>query len=82
MSVTEAVMTVMLAITTVAIVALIVSRKGQTPAVIQATASGFANSLAVAEAPVTGAAMSIDLSYPASGLGRSGFLPAMSGPAW
>lgn len=48
----------------VAIVSVVVSRKAQTPAVIQAAASGYGNILGVAESPVTGATYSIDLSYP------------------
>lgn len=48
----------------VAIVALLVSRKSQTPAVVQSLASGYGNILGVAESPVTGAQYSIDLSYP------------------
>lgn len=48
----------------VAIVALIVSPKAKTSSVIQAAASGLGNSLAVAEAPVTGASTPITLAYP------------------
>ena len=51
-------------ITVVALVSVVVSKKAQTPQVIQAAASGYANNLAVAEAPVTGAATPINLSYP------------------
>ena len=51
-------------IVTVALVSVVVSKKSQSPQVIQAAASGFGNSLAVAEAPVTGAATPITLSYP------------------
>lgn len=51
-------------IVAVAIVSVIVSKNAQTPQVIQAAASGFGNNLAVAEAPVTGAPMHINLSYP------------------
>jgi len=63
---TEAVVTIATAIVGVAMLAILVSRKSQTPAVIQAAASGFGNSLAVAEAPVTGANTPINLSYPTS----------------
>jgi anti-sigma-K factor RskA len=63
---TEAVVTIATAIVGVAMLAILVSRKSQTPAVIQAAASGFGNSLAVAEAPVTGANTPINLSYPSS----------------
>lgn len=51
----------------VAILSVLVSRKAQTPAVIQAAGSAFGNSLAVAESPVTGAATPINLVYPSSG---------------
>lgn len=51
-------------IVAVAIVALLVSPKARTASVIQASASGFANNLGVAESPVTGATYNIDLSYP------------------
>jgi hypothetical protein len=43
---------------------VIVSKKAQTPAVIQAAGSAFGNALGVAESPVTGATYKIDLSYP------------------
>ncbi len=51
-------------IVAVAIVALLVSPKAKTSSVIQASASGFANNLGVAESPVTGATYQINLSYP------------------
>lgn len=74
----ETVSTVALGIITVAMIAVIVSRKAQTPQVIQATGSAFGNSLAVAEAPVTGANTPINLSYPTgtSALGFTGFSPS------
>lgn len=50
----------------VAIVALIVSKKSQAPAVIQSWFSGETNLLGVAEAPVTGASYQINTSYPSS----------------
>ena len=50
----------------VGIVALVVSKKSQTPAVIQSWFSGNSNLLAVAESPVTGANVNIDTSYPSS----------------
>ena len=67
--ITEAVVTIALAIVGLAIIAVLVSRKAQTPAVIQAAASGFNNSLAVAEAPVTGAVANPVLAYPTMGFG-------------
>lgn len=64
----------------VAMVALLVSKKSQTPAVIQSTFSGYNNALAVAVAPVTGAVPQPNLQYPNSpnvygglGLGLPGF---------
>jgi hypothetical protein len=53
-------------VVTVAIVSVVVSKNARTSQIIQASASGFGNSLAVAEAPVTGAATPINLSYPSS----------------
>lgn len=61
---TEAMVTVAGLIVTVAIISVIVSKKAQTPAVIQATGSAFSNALGVAESPVTGAQYNINLSYP------------------
>jgi hypothetical protein len=52
-------------IVAVAITSVLVSKKAQTPQVIQAAGSALGNNLAVAEAPVTGAATPINLSYPA-----------------
>lgn len=80
----ETISSIGLGIIGVAIVALIVSRKSQTPQVIQASGSAFGNSLAVAEAPVTGAATPIDLSYPqTSGMGITGFSPGgLQLPSW
>ena len=51
-------------IVAVAIVALLVSPKATTSQVIQASASGLANNLGVAESPVTGSTYSLNLSYP------------------
>jgi PRD1 phage membrane DNA delivery len=46
--------TVAMAIVGVAILAVLVSKNAQTPAVIQAATSGFASDLAVAVSPVSG----------------------------
>jgi hypothetical protein len=62
----ESVVTVLLSIGIVAGIALLVSRKSQTPQVLQAAWSGYSNALGVAESPVTGATYHIDLSYPAT----------------
>jgi hypothetical protein len=69
----ETIVTVASGIIGVAIVAVIVSRKAQTPAVIQAAGSAFGNSLGVAESPVTGLGYGINLSYPSNGF--FGFSP-------
>lgn len=66
-SLTEALVTIGVAICGVAILAVIVSKKSNTAAVIQAAASGFGNSLAVAVSPVTGDKNPTDLSYPGGG---------------
>lgn len=65
--ITEAIVTIAMGIIAVAVIATLVSKKANTPAVIQATASGFGNSLAVAESPVTGSPTQIDLQYPGTG---------------
>ena len=60
----ETLTTIALAIVTLGIVSVVVSKKAQTPQVIQAAGSAFGNSLAVAESPVTGATYQVNLSYP------------------
>ena len=69
---TEAVVTVFTAIIGVAILSVLVSPKARTSQVIQSVASGFGNSLAVATAPVTGAQVNIDTSYPGQNNGMLG----------
>ena len=70
----ETLTTIAIAIVTLGIVSVLVSKKAQTPQVIQAAGSAFGNSLAVAEAPVTGASMNINLSYPGEDMtGSFGF---------
>lgn len=65
----ESIVTIATAIVGLGIVAVLVSKKAQTPAVIQAGGSAFSNALGVAESPVTGETYHIDLGYPnASGL--------------
>ena len=61
---TEMITTIALAIVALAVVSVVVSKKAQTPQVIQASGSAFSNALAVAESPVTGATYNVDLSYP------------------
>lgn len=62
----EALVTIATAIVGLGVVAVLVSKNAQTPAVIQSAGSAFGNSLAVAESPVTGANTPINLSYPSS----------------
>lgn len=68
---TEALVTIAVAIVGLGIVSVLVSKKSQTPAVIQASGSAFGNALGVAESPVTGSAYHIDLSYPGTDLSSS-----------
>lgn len=63
---TESAVTILMAIVGVAILAVLVSSKSNTTGVLQALGSFFGNSLAVATAPVTGASVNIDTSYPSS----------------
>jgi hypothetical protein len=67
----EAVVTIVTLVAGVAMLSVIVSKKAQTPAVIQAAASGFGNVLGVAESPVTGNSYNINLSYPGSDFSAS-----------
>ena len=60
----EMITTIALAIVALGVVSVVVSKKAQTPQVIQASGSAFSNALGVAESPVTGATYHIDLSYP------------------
>ena len=66
-SLTEALVTIATAIVGLGIVSVLVSKNAMTSSVIQAASSGFGNSLAVAESPVTGSSTSINLSYPSTG---------------
>jgi hypothetical protein len=59
----EGVVSIALAIVGLAMVSVLVSKNAQTPAVIQSAASGFNNALGVAEAPVSGASYTPNLSY-------------------
>jgi PRD1 phage membrane DNA delivery len=65
---TEALVTIAVAIVGLGVVSVLVSKRSQTPAVIQASGSAFGNALGVAESPVTGATYNIDLSYPGTDL--------------
>lgn len=74
----ETIVTVASGIIGVAVLSVIVSRRSQTPQVIQAGGSAFANSLGVAMSPVTDRPYNINLSYPGQGFG--GFSPGSFGP--
>lgn len=76
---TESAVTILMAIVGVAILAVLVSSKSNTTGVLQALGSFFGNSLAVATAPVTGASVNIDTSYPNSGGFNSSILNLSGG---
>ena len=70
----ETLTTIALAIVGLGVVSVLVSKKAQTPQVIQSAGSAFSNALGVAESPVTGASYQIDLSYPGTDMtGSFGF---------
>jgi hypothetical protein len=70
----ETLTTIALAIVGLGVVSVLVSKKAQTPQVIQSAGSAFSNALGVAESPVTGASYQIDLSYPGQDMtGSFGF---------
>jgi PRD1 phage membrane DNA delivery len=70
----ETITTIALAIVTLGIVSVLVSKKAQTPQVIQSAGSAFSNAMGVAESPVTGATYQINLSYPGQDMtGSFGF---------
>jgi hypothetical protein len=66
----EHITTIAIAIIGVAILALLVSKKANTSGVIQSAGQAFSTALAVAESPVTGTSVSINLG---GGLGGNGF---------
>lgn len=78
---TEAAVTILMAIVGVAILSVLVSRNSNTTGVLQALGSFFGNSLAVATAPVTGKAATPNLSYPgafsSASLGLTGGFPSL-----
>ena len=67
----ETITTIALAIVTLGMAAVFVSKKAQTPQVLQAAGSAFSNALGVAESPVTGATYNINLSYPGTDMSGS-----------
>jgi hypothetical protein len=70
----ETLTTIALAIVGLGVVSVLVSKKAQTPQVIQSAGSAFGNALGVAESPVTGATYNINLSYPGQDMtGSFGF---------
>ena len=71
-TITEMFVTIATAIIGLAIVSVLVSKKSQTPAVIQASGSAFSNALGVAESPVTGSTYQINLSYPDTSMAFGG----------
>lgn len=72
---TEAMVTIFVAIVGVAILSVLVSSRSQTPQVLQAFGSMFSNALGVATSPVSGASVNLNTSYPtAGGLGGIGNL--------
>jgi hypothetical protein len=72
----EAMTTIAGLIIAVALLALIVSKKSNTAAVIQSAATGFSSALAVAIAPVTGAVPNANLAYPGQQAGIGGMTNA------
>lgn len=66
-SVLEGAITIALMIGGIALAAVLVSRNANTGGVIQSLSSGFGNDIAVAQSPVTGNNVQVDLSYPSSG---------------
>ena len=62
----EQLTTIVLAIVGLAIISVLVSKKANTSGVIQASASGLANNIGVAQSPVTGTSLSLSLGYPSS----------------
>lgn len=69
----EPIVVIFSALVTVALLSVILSNKSNTTGVLQALFSGFGNALGVATAPVTGATVTPNLSYPTSGMGFGGF---------
>ena len=62
-SLVEGAITIALMIGGIALAALLVSKNANTSGVVQSVASGFGNDLAVAQSPVTGNSVPINLDY-------------------
>ncbi len=75
---TEAALTIALAVIGLATLSALISRNANTSGVVQAISSGLGNNIAVATAPVTGSGVSPNLSYPGSG----GFGSSFGSPSW
>ena len=69
----EGIVTIVLAIVGLGIISALVSRKANTAGVVQAFASGIGNDIGVAQSPVTGQSVPLNLSYPSSNGYLSGF---------
>lgn len=76
----EAPLTIAAGIIGVAIIAVLVSQRSQTPQVLGAAGSAFANMLSAATAPVTGNAATPNVNGPTSGAFGSISLPQLSLP--
>jgi hypothetical protein len=64
--------TIALAVVGLGIISVLVSRNANTAGDIQSLSSGFGNVLGVAQSPVTGTHVPLDLGYPNSGGGIFG----------
>lgn len=69
----EGTITIALAIVGLAMLSVLVSKNANTAGVIQAGSSGFGNVLGVAQSPVSGTSVPLDLSYPTSQGNAFGF---------
>lgn len=67
----EGIVTILFGVVVVGGFAVAVSKKAQTPQVVQSLASGFGNVLGVAESPVTGANIGYNLTYPGTDMSAS-----------
>lgn len=70
---TEALVTIGVAIVGVAILAVIVSRNSNTTGVLQAMGTAFSSALGVAVSPVTGSNVAPNMTYPSSPMGAGAF---------
>lgn len=70
---TEAFVTIVLALISLAVVSVIISRNSNTAGVAQAVSSGLGNNIATAISPVTGSGVSPNLSYPSGSSFATGF---------